>query len=64
VAEKLKRARGAIKRGAGAAGPQENGRQGRRGWRREETEEPGLEEEHEDRSAISQNYRDSTVMSW
>jgi hypothetical protein len=46
--EKLRRTRGAIKSGAGAAGPQENGRRGWRGWRREETEEPGLEEEDED----------------
>jgi hypothetical protein len=38
--EKLRRARGAIKSGAGAAGPRENGRRGRRGRRREETEEP------------------------
>jgi hypothetical protein len=34
--------------GAGEVEPQENGRQGRRGWRKEEIEEPGLEEEDED----------------
>jgi hypothetical protein len=62
--EKLRRARGAIKSGTGAAGPREDGWQGRRGRRKEETEELGLEEEDEDRSAISQNCRDSTIMSW
>jgi hypothetical protein len=61
--EKLRRARGAIKSGAGAAGTRENGRRGRRGRRREETEEPWLEEDDEDRSAISQNCRDSTIKS-
>jgi hypothetical protein len=62
--EKLRRARGAIKSGAGAAGPREDGRRGRRGRRREETEEPGLEEEDEDCCVISQKCRGLTVMSW
>jgi hypothetical protein len=55
--------RGAKESGAGLQGARESGRRRWRAAHGHEQRKPGLEEEDDDRSAISKNCRDSTVKS-